>query len=103
MLSKSEILSKLEASLLRPEDAKRLLNKIEQNNKSSEPDKFKRKTKQHPPKFKVAKTSGWLSVYFAGLRRPCSLPSVLWLELLQNADQLQAFIQEHRAEFKNKM
>ncbi len=30
--------------------------------------------KRKPPKFEVAVKSGWLSIYFDGLRFPCSMP-----------------------------
>jgi len=63
---------------------------------------MERRGMRKSPQFKVAVNSGWCSVYFDGLRRPCTLPAVLWLELLENGDRLKQFIKENEKLFRYK-
>lgn len=74
--------------------------------KKEEPEEYDytQKADRQPPHFRVAEVSGWCSVYFAGLRRPFTMPAELWEEILkpENADRLRAFLAENRTRFRSK-
>lgn len=67
-------------------------------------DEEEKKLSRSPPRFKVAEKSGWCSVYFHGLRRPCTLPSALWLELIEteNFERFRKFLADNKSLFRNK-
>ncbi len=85
-MTKTEILQKVQKGEIATHQAIDLLEKLDRK----------------PPRFKVAVVSGWCSVYFDGLRRPCTLPSKLWLELLEHSDNLKRFIAANEKFFRNK-
>ena len=57
-----------------------------------------------PPTFAVAEKSGWLSIYFDGLRFPTSLPVEAADELFtdENVARAREYIQANRGRFKTK-
>lgn len=106
MLTKIDILARVERGEITKEEGVTLCEKL---------DRFSKKLpvkKVEPPKieveipkieskikFKVAERSGWLSVYFESLRRPCTLPASLWKELIENVDNLKKFLDENKEKF----
>ncbi len=90
-MTKAEILYKVQRGELKIEEAAKLLEQGEGRRRA-------------PPKFKVAMKSGWCSVYFDGLRRPCTLPASLWLELLEPAtvEKFKAFLEHNKDHFKDR-
>lgn len=92
-MTRDDILAKVKRGELSVQEASVLLDKLE---------KIRPAETRLPPKFKVAEKSGWLSVYFDRMWRPCSLPSNIWLELLDNGGRLRAFIEENKDKFTNK-
>lgn len=101
-MTKEDILAKVERHELNIQDALVLIEKLENMERAKLPLRSVRL--REPPQFKVAEKSGWCSVYFDGLRYPCTLPCDLWLELLEtdNLERFRSFIAEHKQEFKTK-
>jgi hypothetical protein len=103
-MTKADILAKVERHELSTADALVLIEKLERMERAkcplAPPPPVRRK-----PRFKVADNSGWCSVYFDGLRRPCTLPSALWLELLEdeNLEAFKKFLEENKQRFRNKI
>ena len=97
-MNRADILARVKRGDLPVEDAEVLLEKLERLNNKHQP------SLREPPTFKVATKSGWCSVYFSGMWRPCTLPSNLWLELLEpsNVDRFKKFIEENKLFFRNK-
>ncbi len=94
-MTKKEIINAVKENKLTPTQALAELKKLEI---------VEKKSSRRPPKFKVAEKSGWCSVYFDGLRRPITVPAMLWLELLEpeNLENLKNFLKENERLFRNK-
>jgi hypothetical protein len=92
-MTKQDILAKVERGELKASEAMSLIEKLDRLEK-----------KKKAPKFKVAEKSGWCSIYFDGLRYPCTLPAECWEELLEqeNLTRLQNFLKENKHLFKTK-
>jgi hypothetical protein len=106
-MTKADILAKVERHELKAEDALVLIEKLERMERAKLlplPIPPAPVILRQPPRFKVAENSGWCSVYFDGLRRPCTLPSALWLELIEpeNLERFRKFLEENKANFRNK-
>jgi hypothetical protein len=99
-VTKNEILLKVQRGELRLDEAAKLLN----NNNTCNTPVQEKKRERKPPHFRVAIKSGWCSVYFDGLRRPCTLPASLWEELLEadNIQRFRAFLEHNKEHFRNK-
>lgn len=98
-MTREDILSKVKRSELSTEEALVLLDKLDRLRPPQPPEPLR-----SPPKFQVAEKSGWCSVYFEGLRWPCTLPSKLWLELLEpeTLDRFKKFLEENKANFRDR-
>jgi hypothetical protein len=96
-MTRQDILARVQRGELQAEEALSMLEKLDKLQPPAG-------RKLHPPVFKVATKSGWCSVYFDGLRRPCTLPAQLWLELLEeeNIRRFKQFLEENKGQFKNK-
>lgn len=57
-----------------------------------------------PPEFAVAEKSGWLSIYFDGLRFPTSLPYEAAQELFtdENVRRVREYLAANKGRFKTK-
>jgi hypothetical protein len=103
-MTKADILAKVERHELSTTEALVLIEKLERMERAKLPPAPPPPVRQ-PPRFKVADNSGWCSVYFDGLRRPCTLPSALWLELMEpdNLERFRKFLEENKERFRNKV
>lgn len=107
-MTKNDILSRVKRGEMQIEDAEKLLEKLERINlerMAANGHPVPPPIPEHyPPMFKVAEKSGWCSVYFQGMWRPCTLPSALWLELLEteNVERFKKFLEENKNKFRNK-
>ncbi len=59
---------------------------------------------RQPPRFAVAEKSGWLSIYFDGLRFPVSLPYECATALLsdEQVTAARAYLEANKGRFKTK-
>lgn len=98
-MTRQDILAKVQRQELSMEDALILLEKLDRMHPPTNNTKPRK-----PPQFKVAEKSGWCSVYFDGLWQPCTLPSRIWLELLEdeNVKRFKQFLEENKDQFRNK-
>jgi len=88
VLSKEEITRKFRAGEIDAEEMMRLMKQAE----------------RQPPRFEVAEKSGWLSIYFEGLRFPTSLPFEAAEELFtdDNVRRVREYLAANKGRFKTK-
>lgn len=96
-MTREDILARVKRGDLGTEEALVLLEKLDKL-RPPPPSPAAR----NPPTFQVAEKSGWCSVYFDGLRWPCTLPSKLWLELLENSERFKKFLEENKTKFRDR-
>jgi len=105
-MTKADILARVKRGEMSEEQGVEMLEKLERILLAHRPQTPTAPTPERfPPRFKVAEKSGWCSVYFDGLWRPCTLPSSLWLELLapQNIARFKEFLEANKNRFRNKV
>jgi hypothetical protein len=117
MLSREDILAQARKNEITPRQAMEMIRELEVSPPEPEADTAtatavaeepkkpsvpKPRPKKGHPEFRVAVNSGWCSIYFFGLRRPVTIPSVLCHELLDNLDQFRQFLEGHKEDFRNK-
>lgn len=98
-MTREDILARVKRNELSTDEALILLEKLDRLRPPPPPAPLR-----SPPKFKVADKSGWCSIYFDGMWRPCTLPSKLWLELLEpeNVERFKAFLEENKTKFRDR-
>lgn len=100
-MTRTDILAKVKRNELSIEEGEVLLEKLEKMNSGGH---HPVQPQRNPPRFQVAEKSGWCSVYFDGMWRPCTLPSKLWLELLEedNIERFKQFLTENKSKFRDR-
>lgn len=101
-MTREDILARVKRNELGTDDALILLEKLDRLRPPAPP--APPAAARNPPRFQVAEKSGWCSVYFDGLWRPCTLPSKLWLELLEpeNSERFKKFLEDNKSKFRDK-
>jgi len=87
-LSKEQITSKFRAGEIDAEEMMRLMKEVDRK----------------PPQFSVAEKSGWLSIYFDGLRFPTSLPYEAAVDLFtdENVKRAREYLAANKSRFKTR-
>ena len=99
-MTREDILARVKRGDLGTDEALVLLEKLDR----LRPPPPVAQAARNPPRFKVAEKSGWCSIYFDGLWRPCTLPSKLWQELLEaeNVERFKKFLEDNKSKFRDR-